>query len=78
MNNPQAGQRVAYSAAFVRGPGGMSHEVGRLRGHIVEVKGKFGGHTLVKVLWDGEAESVGCLDVNLSRAEKGKPVQDVA
>ena len=78
MTSPKVGQRVAYSAKFIRTAGGYSKDIADMRGTIVEVKGKVGGSTLVKVAWEGDEEPTrGALTCHLSLAEKGSPVQDV-
>ena len=74
--DPKVGQRVAYSAKFLRSTG-SDYDTSRLRGIIKEVRGAFGGSILVKVLWEGETETRGALSVNLSLAEKGAAVQDL-
>ena len=76
MTNPAVGQRVSMAASFLRQVGGTK-EIADMRGIIKEIKGKFAGSTLVKVLWDGETETRGCLSCNLSLAVKGSPVQDI-
>ena len=76
MKNPTVGMRVAYSAAFVRNAGGMDKDVADMRGNITAVKGKFGQHVLVRIRWEDGQES-SALDCNLSRATKGKAVQDL-
>jgi hypothetical protein len=53
------GDRVAYTAKFIK-QYGYSYEIAQLRGTVTQVL-PLGKKTVVRVLWDGEAEECGGL-----------------
>jgi hypothetical protein len=51
----EVGDKIAYTADFVRGPGGYSDDVGKRRGTVVgHHKLAFGDRTFPRVKWDDE------------------------
>lgn len=66
MKHPKIGDRVAFSHAYLKSVS-ADKDIADMRGKIVAVIRPIGKSFYVKVLWDGDIESKGCLSWNLSK-----------
>ena len=65
----QVGDRVGYSAAFLRSTGQMAGDAGHARGHVTELKELSKGSTvLARIQWEGNHDLPGRVNVaNLAK-----------
>lgn len=62
----QAGDRVAYSVAFLRSIGSYSGDMPQLRGEVIAITELAADRQLATVRWDGEPEPQRVLAFNLA------------
>ena len=62
----EIGDRVKYNHRFLKSIGG-DYETSKMMGTVKEIKGKFGKGILLKIIWDGDTEIRGTLDINLAK-----------